>query len=67
MLSGCGHVLTVDFCRERVAALVREWLTGVGDRKRKGDSIALSPFANRACAAMSRGQVTLLMASAVKS
>jgi carboxylesterase len=29
MLSGCGHVLTVDFCRERVAMLVREWLTGV--------------------------------------
>jgi len=29
MLEGCGHVLTVDFCRERVAALVREWLTGV--------------------------------------
>jgi carboxylesterase len=29
MLSGCGHVLTVDFCRERVAILVREWLTGV--------------------------------------
>ena len=29
MLEGCGHVLTVDFCRERVAMLVREWLTGV--------------------------------------
>jgi carboxylesterase len=29
LLSGCGHVLTVDFCRERVATLVREWLTGV--------------------------------------
>ena len=27
MLSGCGHVLTVDFCRERVAELVSEWLT----------------------------------------
>jgi carboxylesterase len=29
LLSGCGHVLTVDFCRERVAMLVRDWLTGV--------------------------------------
>jgi carboxylesterase len=29
MLSGCGHVLTVDFCRERVTSLVLEWLTGV--------------------------------------
>ena len=29
MLSGCGHVLTVDFCRERVAELVREWLTAM--------------------------------------
>jgi carboxylesterase len=28
LLSGCGHVLTVDFCRERVAMLVREWLAG---------------------------------------
>ena len=26
MLSGCGHVLTVDFCRDRVATLVSEWL-----------------------------------------
>jgi carboxylesterase len=26
MLSGCGHVLTVDYCREQVASLVVEWL-----------------------------------------
>ena len=26
MLSGCGHVLTVDYCREQVASLVLEWL-----------------------------------------
>jgi carboxylesterase len=36
MLSGCGHVLTVDFCRERVAALVREWLTSVPTANEKG-------------------------------
>jgi carboxylesterase len=36
MLSGCGHVLTVDFCRERVAALVSEWLTGVTIANEKG-------------------------------
>ncbi|HEY2897500.1 MAG TPA: alpha/beta fold hydrolase [Gemmatimonadaceae bacterium] len=36
MLSGCGHVLTVDFCRERVAALVREWLAGVEMANEKG-------------------------------
>mgnify|MGYP001553529584 CR=1 FL=1 len=29
LLTGCGHVLTVDYCRERVAALVIEWLRGV--------------------------------------
>ncbi len=45
MLTGCGHVLTVDFCRDRVAALVRNWLMRVRWRTRKGDSIALSPFA----------------------
>lgn len=35
MLSGCGHVLTVDYCRERVAKMVIEWLRGVerGDEK----------------------------------
>ena len=36
MLSGCGHVLTVDFCRERVAMLVREWLTGVVNTNETG-------------------------------
>ncbi|MEO8879181.1 MAG: alpha/beta fold hydrolase [Gemmatimonadaceae bacterium] len=29
MLSGCGHVLTVDFCRDKVASLVIEWLDDV--------------------------------------
>lgn len=29
LLTGCGHVLTVDYCRERVAALVLDWLRGV--------------------------------------
>jgi carboxylesterase len=29
MLSGCGHVLTVDFCRERVAEMVSGWLSSV--------------------------------------
>lgn len=29
MLSGCGHVLTVDFCRDKVASLVIDWLDGV--------------------------------------
>lgn len=28
LLTGCGHVLTVDYCHERVAALVFEWLRG---------------------------------------
>jgi carboxylesterase len=35
MLTGCGHVLTVDYCRERVATMVIEWLKSVerGDEK----------------------------------
>jgi carboxylesterase len=36
MLSGCGHVLTVDFCRDRVAALVREWLARPITENEKG-------------------------------
>jgi carboxylesterase len=36
MLSGCGHVLTVDFCRERVAALVSEWLAQAATGNEKG-------------------------------
>jgi carboxylesterase len=36
MLSGCGHVLTVDFCRERVAQLVIEFLAGVMSGNEKG-------------------------------
>ncbi len=28
LLTGCGHVLTVDYCHERVAALVLDWLGG---------------------------------------
>jgi carboxylesterase len=28
LLAGCGHVLTVDYCRERVEAMVIEWLRG---------------------------------------
>jgi esterase/lipase len=36
MLSGCGHVLTVDFCRDRVASLVIEWLAGVAADNEKG-------------------------------
>jgi carboxylesterase len=29
LLTGCGHVLTVDYCRERVEAMVIEWVRGV--------------------------------------
>jgi carboxylesterase len=36
MLTGCGHVLTVDFCREHVAALVSEWLAGAVRENEKG-------------------------------
>jgi carboxylesterase len=36
MLSGCGHVLTVDFCRERVAQMVSEWLGDVATANEKG-------------------------------
>jgi carboxylesterase len=36
MLSGCGHVLTVDFCRERVAMLVREWLVRAMEENETG-------------------------------
>lgn len=36
MLTGCGHVLTVDFCRERVANLVSEWLTAAVTGNEKG-------------------------------
>ena len=28
LLTGCGHVLTVDYCRDRVASLAIEWLRG---------------------------------------
>jgi carboxylesterase len=35
MLEGCGHVLTVDYCREKVATMVIAWLRSVerGDEK----------------------------------
>ena len=36
MLDGCGHVLTVDYCRERVAKLVIEWLVSVEHGEKKG-------------------------------
>ncbi|MEP7087362.1 MAG: alpha/beta fold hydrolase, partial [Gemmatimonadota bacterium] len=36
MLSGCGHVLTVDFCREKVAALVIDFLDFVRSGNEKG-------------------------------
>jgi carboxylesterase len=36
LLTGCGHVLTVDFCRERVASLVSEWLTTAMTGNEKG-------------------------------
>jgi len=36
MLSGCGHVLTVDFCRDRVAQLVIDFLAGVTSGNEKG-------------------------------
>jgi carboxylesterase len=36
LLTGCGHVLTVDFCRERVANLVSEWLTAAVTGNEKG-------------------------------
>ena len=36
LLTGCGHVLTVDFCRERVAKMVIEWLTGAMTGNEKG-------------------------------
>ncbi|HEX5439153.1 MAG TPA: alpha/beta fold hydrolase [Gemmatimonadaceae bacterium] len=35
-LEGCGHVVTVDFCRERVAVCVGEWLEAFIDAR--GDS-----------------------------
>jgi carboxylesterase len=36
MLEGCGHVLTVDYCRERVATTVIEWLRNVERGTEKG-------------------------------
>ena len=36
MLSGCGHVLTVDYCREQVASLVLEWLRAHAHGNEKG-------------------------------
>ncbi|MDB4911309.1 MAG: putative esterase [Gemmatimonadetes bacterium] len=36
LLTGCGHVLTVDFCRERVAKLVSEWLISAATGNEKG-------------------------------
>jgi carboxylesterase len=36
LLTGCGHVLTVDFCRERVAKMVIDWLTGALMDNEKG-------------------------------
>jgi esterase/lipase len=31
-LSGCGHVITADYCKERVAELVLEWLEAKVER-----------------------------------
>jgi len=36
LLTGCGHVLTVDYCHERVEALVLEWLRGAIVANEKG-------------------------------
>ena len=36
MLSGCGHVLTVDFCRDKVAQLVIDFLDGVTSGNEQG-------------------------------
>jgi esterase/lipase len=36
MLSGCGHVLTVDYCKDRVARLVIDFLAGVTSGNEKG-------------------------------
>jgi carboxylesterase len=36
MLSGCGHVLTVDYCREKVAQLVIDFLASVMSGNEKG-------------------------------
>lgn len=36
VLTGCGHVLTVDYCRGRVAELVLEWLRSALPRNEKG-------------------------------
>jgi carboxylesterase len=36
LLTGCGHVLTVDYCRERVAKMVHGWLTAAVTGNEKG-------------------------------
>ncbi|MBK5188452.1 MAG: alpha/beta hydrolase, partial [Gemmatimonadaceae bacterium] len=36
MLTGCGHVLTVDYCREQVARMVIAWLAGAMAGNEKG-------------------------------
>ena len=36
MLTGCGHVLTVDYCRDRVTAMVVEWLESAARGDEKG-------------------------------
>lgn len=36
LLTDCGHVLTVDYCRERVAALVVEWVRGAASGYESG-------------------------------
>jgi len=36
LLTGCGHVLTVDYCHEHVEGLVLEWLRGAIPANEKG-------------------------------
>jgi carboxylesterase len=36
LVTDCGHVLTVDYCRERVTSLVLEWLLGETARNEQG-------------------------------
>ncbi|MEJ7811543.1 MAG: alpha/beta fold hydrolase [Gemmatimonadaceae bacterium] len=42
-LSGCGHVVTVDRERERVFALVREWLDAHAGSEAAGDATSDTP------------------------
>lgn len=45
-VSGCGHVLTVDYCRAHVSAMVSDWLARFMPVPPSGDALSSQPTAH---------------------